>query len=499
MVHRWLAVAWSAALALCVPACAERSATAPRLVLLYATCTLNRDFLSPYDPEVRFTPHLAEFGRDAVVFTKHQTDSGQSGVSFASLFSGSQSNRHGVYTIPQRLSDDVRLITEIFRDAGYVVHAWLGHGMASAPLNYAQGVERENVSGTMLTADDPRFVGVLEELRSDKDAKAFLVTNFTVTHGPYRGHELERFCRLYPEECEGVLDASLFPQLRRIYEANALRLAFDFDATVKRLRIASDEVVALAAALELLYKTGVFHLDELFGDVVDRLAEAGLLEQSVIAFTADHGEVLFRENAVFQWSHSLQLAPEVLRVPLLLYAPGFGVAPGRYDAVTRSVDVLPTLAGLSGITLDAGELAGVDVSPVLRGEGPAPELLAFSHTSIVPRVVIARMGGWDCIQRTHPRAAADLMWVALRRGDTVYKVRHPGGGEGEPAVYDWSRDPEETENLYDPADDEHRRMLERLAEYKKILVDAHRGDVFAERDPSTERQVELLQGLGYIE
>ncbi len=35
---------------------AASASKAPRLVLLYATCTLNKNFLSPYDPSVPYTP-----------------------------------------------------------------------------------------------------------------------------------------------------------------------------------------------------------------------------------------------------------------------------------------------------------------------------------------------------------------------------------------------------------------------------------------------------------
>lgn len=76
----------------------------PRLVLLYATCSLNKDFLSPYDPAVRYTPSLEHFGRDAIIFDRHQTESGQSGTAFASLFSASQAPLHGIYERPSRLS-----------------------------------------------------------------------------------------------------------------------------------------------------------------------------------------------------------------------------------------------------------------------------------------------------------------------------------------------------------------------------------------------------------
>ena len=69
--------------------------------------------------------------------------------------------------------------------------------------------------------------------------------------------------------------------------------------------------------------------------------ERGLRDESLVVFTADHGELLYRDNALFPWSHDFQLAPEVLRAPLLIRGPG--VAPGRAEWVTRSIDLYPTI------------------------------------------------------------------------------------------------------------------------------------------------------------
>jgi hypothetical protein len=82
----------------------------PRLVVLYATCTLSRHYLGPYNPDVSFTPALDAFAEEGTVFSRHQTESGQSGVAFASLFSGTQADRHGVYRHPWWLDDESFLI-----------------------------------------------------------------------------------------------------------------------------------------------------------------------------------------------------------------------------------------------------------------------------------------------------------------------------------------------------------------------------------------------------
>ena len=52
----------------------------PRLVVLYATCTLNKDFIQPYDENVPYTPALRKFSEDSIVFRRHTTEAGVSGI-----------------------------------------------------------------------------------------------------------------------------------------------------------------------------------------------------------------------------------------------------------------------------------------------------------------------------------------------------------------------------------------------------------------------------------
>jgi arylsulfatase A-like enzyme len=464
----------------------------PRLVLLYATCTLGVGHLAPYRPNVHFTPHLEEFARSAAVFTRHQTEAPQSAIAFASLFSGSQSDHHGVYSIPQRLPDDPVLISEAFRGGGYEVFAWLEHLAASGRLNYGQGATQ--VLDTLLTADDATFRSVLDRLSRDADYRALLLTAFTVTHGPYSEAGVADFCAAHPEECEARQDRAEFRRLVELHHEYNLPLSFDFPATLERLDLPEAEIDRLAAVARLLYRANVFRLDALFGALLERIEDAGLLDEAVVVFTADHGELLYRENAVFQWSHSHQLNREVLHVPLLIHGPGAGVRPGAYDFVTRSIDVFPTLAGLAGLGVPEG-VSGHDLSGVLRGRADPPELLAFSHTAVLSPSVEKFSRDWGRFRQIVPRIDPRLMWVGVRSKDLFYLSRSLDGSSFETVVRDWASDPAQEHDLFDPANPEHQRMVRELADYKARLVAAYRD----RKLPDPVHEAELLEALGYIE
>ena len=59
-----------------------------------------------------------------------------------------------------------------------------------------------------------------------------------------------------------------------------------------------------ASSVELLYESNVHELDRMFGAVVRAIGSRGLRDQSLIAFTADHGEDLYRDFALLVIGHS---------------------------------------------------------------------------------------------------------------------------------------------------------------------------------------------------
>jgi arylsulfatase A-like enzyme len=489
--------AWWTVLLCSIPVCgcggAESSSSQPRLVILYATCTVNKSYLFPYNESVRYTPALQKFAGQAVTFQRHQTESGQSGIAYASIFSGTQAPHHGVYRHPTRLSDEIHLITEAYAEGGYDVHTWLRHPMANAELNYAQGVPPQNVHQGKIGARDPAFQAILDRLERHPSYKAFIVTNFTVTHGPYTGALIDDFCRRYPGECRLRPQSADFRKYAELYRNNHLLFSLAFDQAVRELELSERQIDKIRTVAETLYKSDVFLLDHLFGLVVNSVRKHGLLDDSLIVFTADHGEVLYRDNAELRWTHGFQLAPEVLGVPFILFGPGSGVKPATYDGVTRSIDVFPTMAGLSNLALPDLEPRGVDLSAALRDREPAPEIVAFSHTALLSERLWQEYRNYARLTRLFPRATPDIMWVGARSGDEFYLLRRSHDDDWEPALFDLANDPGETRNLFDPGLPQHREMLEALQAYKGLLLESF------EHTDSLEHEAELLKELGYIE
>jgi arylsulfatase A-like enzyme len=475
---------------------------APRLVLLYAPCTLTRAHLSPYRPSIPYTPRLQEFASEALTFERHQTEAGSSGIAYASLFSGAQADRHGVFDHPSPMREDVYGLFEAFADAGYDPFYWHDQQMARPGLGYARGVPpRQNVKGA-LQGGDERFEQVLARLAREPAYRALIVTNMKTTHGPYAIEPLQRFVRAYPEL--GTAETAAPPHYFGFYLKNHFILSWNLPAAIERHGLDEDALSRLTAQVEALYAANVHELDRQFGAVLDAIEEHGLADRSLVAFTADHGEVLRDDEALYQWSHSLQLAPEVLMVPWLVRAPG--VQPGRYAQVTRSIDVYPTLAGLAGVELPADRgIQGVDLSPALRGQAEAPDLEAYSHTSVLPAAVTLQMQNrrlrknWERVKRFFPRAEVELIWTALRRGDDFHRLRQLEPGDWSVRSQRLSEDPEGS--VARPAADAppDPEAGERLARYKARLVRGFHTNAQPERSPSEDEREKALKALGYIQ
>ncbi len=91
------------------------------------------------------------------------------------------------------------------------------------------------------------------------------------------------------------------------------------------------------------YNGEVSYLDEEIGRLLEGLADRGLEDDAVIAFTADHGEGLGEED--YWFAHGERLIDPLVRVPLLIRAPS--IEAGRRDDVASLVDLFPTLLDLT--------------------------------------------------------------------------------------------------------------------------------------------------------
>jgi arylsulfatase A-like enzyme len=128
-----------------------------------------------------------------------------------------------------------------------------------------------------------------------------------------------------------------------------------------------------------LYDGAVSDFDDTVGDVLARLEARGLLDDTIVIVTSDHGEDLYEPGSTVGHGTNFFGGDQSTRIPLLIRAPG--LSPRRVDAVTRTADVVPTLLELLGLAARApASLDGVSLGPLLRGEADDLDLTAFAET-----------------------------------------------------------------------------------------------------------------------
>ncbi|WP_030444085.1 sulfatase family protein [Actinocatenispora sera] len=197
------------------------------------------------------------------------------------------------------------------------------------------------------------------------------------------------------------------------------------------------------------YYAAIENLDDNVGRLVDRLRAAGTLDNTIIALTADHGELLGCHGLLAKqrpWEESIG-------IPLIVGNLGAG---GRVVADPVSTeDLFPTLLGLAGIT-PRDPKPGLDLTPIARGatdtldrEGVLLEFVAEMRPNI---------------------PFHEQTWRGIRSGRYKYTVLGGADGGKPWQFFDLANDPYEMTNLVDdPAQTEqlrhhHQLLRDRLAE-----------------------------------
>jgi len=200
-----------------------------------------------------------------------------------------------------------------------------------------------------------------------------------------------------------------------------------------------------------MYAASVTFSDKWFGALLDTLDREGLMDDTAVVVSADHGYSLGdhgrtgKHGVAHPRQDAWPLYEECAHVPLLVHAPG-QTAPGRSGELAQHADILPTLLDYAGI--DPGPTArGVSWRPLLEGR-PA-------HTRDVA-VTCAGMKAFPASGNTRITVTSKDHALILPTDTQAAEL------------YDLRLDPGQTVNLvrshFDVARDLHARFMERLVD-----------------------------------
>ncbi len=423
-----------------------------RNVVLVSLDTLRADRMSVYGGPRPTTPRMDELAEDGVRFETALAPASSTPPSHMTMLTGTGPCRHGVWGVhaEDTMSEDIDTLAELLGRAGYTTSAVTENAYMSPPYGFARGfdsfvelkqmvADRNSPSPGVITPTGygPRTFHAAESwIRENRDRRFFLFVHTYQVHGPRRPKAgyAELFDEPVPTPDRGP----------------------DFDPAFHDLR---------------RYDQLVRQLDDLVSGLVAQLTSLGLERETILVLTSDHGEAFFEHG---DHGHGWSVYGEVLRVPLIVWAPGLAAA-GVVREPVGLVDVVPTVLDLLDVPTPAG-IDGVSLGAVVRNpEGaPAPRRTLYAETA--------------------PGTAR-----AVRRGP-LKVVRREGEAD---ALFDLREDPRERQPL-DPTIGARPDFSSLLLELDRRAADCEAGRAVAAArrragDPLDPDRRKKLEALGYME
>lgn len=226
-------------------------------------------------------------------------------------------------------------------------------------------------------------------LRQHGDRPFFLLTSFLKPHDPFMPSE--RFAKMFRPEDMKLPDTWGKVDLERV--PKEVRSSIENNGPTPELRDPN-----LARRRMALYYANLAEMDENLGHVLNALRDLKLENDTIVLYTADHGEML-GEHGLWQ---KFMFYESSVRVPLIVRVPGLTSAGAQSKTPVSNTDFLPTLTELTGIPAIAG-LDGKSFVSDLREPAKTRDTTVFSEYNLRnPRAkYMIRRGDWKLNYFTH--------------------------------------------------------------------------------------------------
>jgi len=215
------------------------------------------------------------------------------------------------------------------------------------------------------------------------------------------------------------------------------------------------------------YFACIDYLDEVIGDFLAGLERAGLLDDTIVVYASDHGE-MNGEHGLW-WKQSWHEAST--QVPFIVQTPDQRRSDQDGPDVTTPVstlDLFPTLCSLTDVPVPDG-LDGFDLADAVRGAGEPDREPVF----------VDRLNLWD---------TGDYRFRLVRDGR--YKYIQFSGDTPE-LLFDIEADPLEQHNLAEDPSGEEENTLKRLRRLVDETMDFDRAETLWKRDEELQNEHEL--------
>jgi membrane-anchored protein YejM (alkaline phosphatase superfamily) len=259
----------------------------------------------------RVSPEIHRFSQRSSVFTNHFSSGNSTPGGVFSVFYGI----HPTYWTAVKANSatiDNPVLIDVLRDNDYAFGIFADSHFERHKIKQAmfRGIEvRESFAGRTADAKDADLTKQLIGFIAEQDSAAHPFFGFAF-------YKSTHFSYYYPKE------AAAFTPARK------LNLALTVSSRDDREAFFND------------YLNAVHYTDSLVGSVIAALDTSGVLENTIVVVTSDHGEE-FDDNGADYWGHTGNFTGYQTRVPLLVYVPWR--SPREVKETTAHIDIPPTL------------------------------------------------------------------------------------------------------------------------------------------------------------
>ena len=430
-------------------------------VLFLVIDALRPDHVGYLGYEKDTTPTLDELASRGITFTDNTSPSSYTRASVPSIFTAMFPSVHGVLTQGKErevLSDSFDTMAEILKGRGYATAAFMPNPSLSKVFHFDQGFDLYDEE-LLFYGPDRTEQGkfetatkihrrALEWLDSKKEDPFFLYLHYRDVHGPYLPPP--SYSKMFWDD-EG--------DHRKLSKAEYQRLP-------KYLRRKHDHGVLEYYVSQ--YDAEIRYTDDRIGEFLSQLEARGLLENTVIVVTSDHGESFLEHG---RWNHGTGLYQEEIHTPLLLVLPGSKLAGSRITDPVQTHDLYPTVFDLIDLPKPP-DLQATSLFEAIEGRAN-PDRPIFSEGRFSGQRLLGsvRVGGWKLIYDRYGERAE---------------------------LYDLQQDPEERRDLAQSEPQRVEDLVQRLDAFWERAAQLAPPASAALEDLDGET-ADALRALGYID